>query len=62
MELNFKIEQVPSLVYMEFDTDNGKSFVVFQNGVMLENCKGISLIHNDNEYGLDLEREIGFTE
>jgi hypothetical protein len=62
MELKFNIEQVPSLIYMGFDTEQGKKFVVFENGVMLENCTGISLIHNQNEYGLDLDREIGFTE
>jgi hypothetical protein len=62
MELKFNTEQVPTLIYMEFDSEHGKDFVVFENGVMLKNCTGISLIHNENEYGLDLEREIGFTE
>ena len=61
MELEFNFEQVPSIIYMEFDSEEGKSFAVFQDGVLLKNVTGISLVHNEMEYGLDLEREIGFS-
>jgi hypothetical protein len=60
MEFKFNMEQIPSIIYMEFDSEDGKSFVVFENGVLLENINGISLVHNESEYGLDLNRGIGF--
>lgn len=56
------VPKVPSLIYMEFNSDEGKSFVVFQDGVLQENITGISLVHTRDEYGVDFEREIGFTE
>lgn len=49
MEMKFDTDQIPSLVYMEFETENGKSFVVFQDGVLQENIKAIMLIHSQDE-------------
>jgi len=60
MELKFEMEQFPSLIYMEFNSEEGKSFVVFQDGVLLENVTGIVLVNNEMGYELHLEREIGF--
>lgn len=62
MEMKFDTDQIPSIVYMEFETENGKSFVVFQDGILQENIKAIMLIHSQDEYALDFKREIGFTE
>jgi hypothetical protein len=61
MELEFNFDQVPSIIYMEFDSEEGKSFAVFKDGVLIKNIVGISLVHNQDEYGLDLEHEIGFS-
>lgn len=60
MEFKFNIEQIPSIIYMEFDSKEGKSFAVFKDGNLLENITGISLVHNESEYRLDLNRTIGF--
>lgn len=60
MEFKFQMEQVPSIIYMEFDSEEGKSFVVFQDGQLLENVNGIVLVNNEMGYELNLEREIGF--
>ena len=60
MEFKFEMEQVPSIIYMEFDSEEGKSFVVFQDGQLLENVNGIVLVNNEMGYELNLEREIGF--
>ena len=59
-KFNFEFEQVPSIIYMEFDSEKGKSFTVFKDGMLMENITGISLVHNKDEYRLDLDREIGF--
>lgn len=60
MEFKFEMEQVPSIIYMEFNSEEGKSFVVFQDGQLLENVNGIVLVNNEMGYELNLEREIGF--
>lgn len=60
MELKIDLEQVPSLMYIEFDSEEGKSFRVIKDGVLLDSVIGISLVHNKIEYRLDLEHEIGF--
>jgi hypothetical protein len=62
MEIKFDLPQVPSVLYMEFDSKHGKSFVVFQDGKLQQNITGITLVHTKDEYMLDFEREIGFTE
>lgn len=61
MEIKLDLPQVPSILYMEFDSKEGKSFVVFQDGVLQNNITGITLIHNKDEYMCDFDREIGFT-
>jgi hypothetical protein len=61
MELEFNFDQVPSIIYMEFDSEEGKSFAVFKDGVLIKNIIGISLVHNQDEYELNLEHEIGFS-
>jgi hypothetical protein len=61
MELEFNFDHVPSIIYMEFDSKEGKTFAVFKDGILIKNVVGISLVHNRNEYGLDLEHEIGFS-
>lgn len=60
MEFKCEMEQVPSIIYMEFNSEEGKSFVVFQDGQLLENVNGIVLVNNEMGYELNLEREIGF--
>lgn len=62
MEMKIDVPNIPHLVYMEFDTDDGKSFVIFENGELQKNINGIALVHNKDEYALDLDREIGFNE
>lgn len=60
MELKLNVQDIPSIIYMQFETENGKTFVIFEDGKQLEDVKAISLYHNSTHYSLDLERDIGF--
>ena len=61
MEVKFNFDNPPTLMYIEFSDEKGKYFQVYQNGELLEDVVGISLLHAENKYSLDFERAIGFT-
>lgn len=60
MEHKFNFDSPPTLMYFEFSDAKGKYFQVFQDGKLLDDVIGISLLHAENKYSLDFERAIGF--
>lgn len=60
MEQKFNFNSPPTLMYFEFSDAKGKYFQVYQDGKLLEDVIGISLLHAENKYSLDFERAIGF--
>jgi hypothetical protein len=60
MSISFKFDKAPSFIYMQLKKEDENNFDVFVDGILQENVTGISLVHNKDEYNLNLSREIGF--